>query len=168
MATTVNRWRPPSFLEGPERDFAKLSDAEKSFYKELDLAIRAAFENIYLLDNVVGIDSSSASSGLTTLGSRVTTIESKYVASTAAGKKIAAGVTSVTGSQTAIVTGLATVTEVVASIKSTVAINEWVTVNLNGAAGKIDLYVWRVTGVADTTPIASITARDIHWIAFGT
>lgn len=80
------------------------------------------------------------------------------------------GSTTVTGSKLAIaVSGLSTITGVVASLDTgSGAVNEWVSASPSTTRGAIDIYVWKPTGVADTTPIASTTARLVRWIATGT
>ena len=80
---------------------------------------------------------------------------------------MANGSTTVTGSARGVSTGLSSVTNVVACLESSTAINEWVTVALSPSAGTINLFVWKPTGVADTTPIASTTARVVRWSAWG-
>lgn len=82
---------------------------------------------------------------------------------------LASGVTTVTGSQNGIATGLATVTNVIAVVDSDGApCNEIVTPRPNpNQAGRIDLFVWKPTAAGDTTPIASTTARKIRWFAVG-
>ena len=179
----ARRYRPPSFLD----IFTRMSSALKldvqdafalqSHAKEIDLAFRMAFDAIYLVENVVGVnvntlddDTTTLTDDVTALEAAVDAVEAEYVAvrPAAVGKRIAWGNSSVTGSLTDIATGLATVEQVVATIQSSAAINEWVTTALNATPGEIDLYCWRVTGVADTTPIASITARVVRWIAVGT
>lgn len=77
------------------------------------------------------------------------------------------GSATVTGSLTGIATDLATVAQVIASIDSSAAINEIVTVAL-GDEGQISLFVWKPTAAGDTTPIASTTARTVRWFAAGT
>lgn len=112
--------------------------------ERLDEALRFAFDNIY---------------GLEKAALRGVVEEERF----------ARGNSTVTGSLTDIETGLDTVTEVTASIDNgATAINEWVSArpSLN-AVGRIDLYCWKPTAVADTTPIASTTARLVRWVAVG-
>ena len=179
----ARRYRPPSFLDIFSRMSATLKLDEptafelQSYAKELDLAMRTVFDGVYLLENVVGVnvnaldaDAGTLTDDVTALDAAVTAVQAEYVAvrPAAAGKRVAWGSSTVTGSLTDIATGLATVEQVVATIQSSAAINEWVTTALNATPGEIDLYVWRVTGVADTTPIASITGRVVRWLAVGT
>lgn len=109
--------------------------------RQLDLAMRTLFDQVYTLDDntVQGV----------TKGIRVTS-----------------GVELVTGSKKGIATGLTTVSNVQVSLRSATALNEWVTFDIR-TGGVLDLYVWRPTGVADTTPIASTTQRTVHWSCVG-
>jgi hypothetical protein len=87
------------------------------------------------------------------------------------GRKIARGVTSVTGSATHIATGLSQVEDVLVSIKRStapaleVALATW---GLGGAAGQITLSCWKPTAANDCTLIAATTAVDVEWLAIGT
>ena len=86
------------------------------------------------------------------------------------GRKIARGVTAVTGSATNIATGLSQVEDVVISIKRAtapaleVALATWA---LGAAAGQINLYCWKHTGANDCTLIAAAVAVDVEWLAIG-
>jgi len=86
------------------------------------------------------------------------------------GRKIARGVTAVTGSVTDLATGLDEVEDVIVSIKRSaapgvdVALVTWA---LGAAAGQISLYCWKPTSSADCTLIAATTAVDVEWIAIG-
>lgn len=85
-------------------------------------------------------------------------------------RKMARGVTSVTGSEIDLDTGLAEVEDVVVSIKRStapgleVALATWA---LGTAVGQINLYCWKPTAVADCTLIAATAAVDVEWIAIG-
>lgn len=111
---------------------------------ELDIAIKTAYDQIY-------------------------TVGDQSIAGVQNNQGLASGVTTVTGSQNGIATGLATVTNIVASIDSEgVALNEWVNPRPTpNAPGLIDLYVWKPTAAGDNTPIASTTPRLVRWIAIG-
>lgn len=96
------------------------------------------------------------------------------IAGTAAGKKIAAGVASVTGTGT-VVTGLATVTAVFATVQSDFSLTNGIGCSATvgdqagtPAAGSVILKVWKPTGSGDVTPIASAAAVSVNWLAFGT
>jgi len=86
------------------------------------------------------------------------------------GRKIARGVTSVTGSATNIATGLSQVEDVLVSIKRStapgleVALATW---GLGAAAGQINLYCWKPTAASDCTLIAATVAVDVEWLAIG-
>ncbi len=86
------------------------------------------------------------------------------------GRKIARGVTSVTGAATNIATGLAQVEDVVVSIKRSaapgvaVALATW---SLGAAAGQLNLYCWKPTAANDCTLIAATEAVDVEWLAIG-
>jgi len=86
------------------------------------------------------------------------------------GKKIARGVTSVTGSSTNINTGLKEVEDVIVCIKRSSApglnfsLATWAA---GAAAGQINLYVWKPTGASDCTLIAATAAVDVEWLAIG-
>lgn len=98
----------------------------------------------------------------------LTELEDKGLSSPTSGFQVVSGTTTVTGSVLGIVTGLSSVARVIASIEGGDAVNEWVTARQTpDTDGSVDLFVWKPTGVADTTPIASTTAREIAWIAFG-
>lgn len=86
------------------------------------------------------------------------------------GRKIARGVTSVTGSQADLDTGLSEVEDVVVSIKRSsapgleVALATWA----DGAAeGQISLFCWKPTSANDCTLIAATAAVDVEWVAIG-
>ena len=87
------------------------------------------------------------------------------------GRKIARGVTSVTGSETPLDTGLTAVEDVVVSIKRStapgldVALATWAA---GAAAGQINLYCWKPTSASDCTLIAATAAVDVEWVAIGT
>lgn len=78
------------------------------------------------------------------------------------------GVTNVTGSAT-VASGIATVTQVIASIDNgAVATNLWVTSRINPADhSKIDLYVWKPTATNDNTPIAATGQVAVRWWVTG-
>ena len=86
------------------------------------------------------------------------------------GRKIARGVTSVTGSATNIATGLSQVEDVLVAIKRStapaleVALATW---GLGAAAGQINLYCWKHTAANDCTLIAATVAVDVEWLAIG-
>jgi hypothetical protein len=86
------------------------------------------------------------------------------------GRKIARGVTAVTGSATNLATGLAQVEDVIISIKRStapgldVALATWA---LGAAAGQINLYCWKPTANNDCTLIAATAAVDVEWLAIG-
>lgn len=111
--------------------------------KNLDIAMRVIFDSL-------------------------TELEDKGLSNPDSGFQVVTGTTTVTGSVTGIVTGLAIVDRVIASIEGGDAVNEWVTARPTpDTEGSLDLFAWKPTAVADTTPIASTTAREIAWIAFG-
>ena len=86
---------------------------------------------------------------------------------TAANTPTKFGSSQVTGSLSSVATGLSAVAQVVATVQSSTAINEWATVTLN-ADGTFNIFVWKPTAAGDTTPIASTTARTVLWAAQGT
>ena len=107
---------------------------------------------------------------LKTAYDQIYTLEDQSVQGVVNNQALASGSTDVLGSQNGIETGLATVTNVVASLDGGgAALNEWVnarpTPNVKGA---ISLAVWKPTAAGDTTPIASTTTRTVRWIAVGT
>lgn len=187
MSTTAiqatRRWRPPSFLEMmTRRSTPPLTFEEQALWKEIDLAMRTAFDGIYLLENVVGVNINDLEAGTDSLDTRMDTAETDIDAIQAdyigkrpavAGKRVAWGTSTVTGSLTGIVTGLAVIEVAVVCIQSSAAINEWVTYALNATPGQLDLYCWKPTtdngvGTANVTPIASTTARTVAWLCGGT
>jgi hypothetical protein len=86
------------------------------------------------------------------------------------GRKIARGVTEVTGSAVNVDTGLSEVEDVILSIKRStapgleVALATWAA---GAAAGQINLYCWKPTAANDCTLIAATTAVDVEWLAIG-
>lgn len=96
-------------------------------------------------------------------------VQQQSVRGATGGMAVASGITTVTGAGNGIATGLSGVSNVVAGIGGNSAINEWVTARATpNARGKIDLFVWKPTAAGDNTPVASTTARQVSWIAFGT
>lgn len=74
----------------------------------------------------------------------------------------------VTGSSLSISTGLASVSQVTASVdQGATAHNFWVSATPSQQPGCIDLYVWMPTNAGDNTPIACTTAVTVRWIARG-
>ena len=86
------------------------------------------------------------------------------------GKKIARGVTAVTGSSTNIDTGLKEVEDVIVCINASAApgvnfvLATWVA---GAAAGQINLYVWKPTAANDCTLVAATAAVNVEWLAIG-
>lgn len=144
MADRLSHWRPPSFLNIFGGDPKKpLSPTEKDGYKDLDLAIKIAYENSYL-------------------------IASDYLATTASQLRLASGTSTFVGSITEVNTQLNTVVYVVATVRSSAASNRYVTYDLSTTAGRISLFAWQPTAAGDTTPIAATTSVIVGWMAFGT
>jgi len=92
----------------------------------------------------------------------------------AAGYKIARGVATITGTGT-VVTGLATVVSVTASMQTTPSLTNGTQATASvgdqagtPAAGSVILSVWKPTASGDATPIASAAAVAVNWIAVGT
>lgn len=87
--------------------------------------------------------------------------------------KVARGVASITGSGD-VVTGLTTVVAVVATLQSDAALTgHLVTATIGDqagtpAAGSVTVKVWKPTSAGDCTPIASVAAKSVNWIAVGT
>lgn len=100
---------------------------------------------------------------------------SAAIAGIAAGYKIARGrSTTVTAADT-IVTGLATVVAVIASLDSDPVDDPFMVTATVGdqagspAAGSIILKTWKNTGGTDPTPLAATTfSKIVNWIAIGT
>ena len=92
------------------------------------------------------------------------------VVSAQPGFALDSGVSQVTGSLLAIQTRLTNVTNVVWGIDNgDQPLNEIASARPSPAGkGKIDIYVWMPTGVADTTPIPSTTKRTVRWTVIGT
>ncbi len=89
------------------------------------------------------------------------------------GGAVRGGVASITGSGT-VVTGLTTVTAVVATMQADASLTNGIEVTATigdqagtPAAGSVILKVWKPTGSGDVTPIASAAAVSVNWIAFG-
>lgn len=88
------------------------------------------------------------------------------VVGTAAGFKIARGVSSITGSGV-VASGLTTIVAVVATLKDDPSLNAHLaSATFTGA--NITLKVWKPTASGDCTPIASTTATNVEWVAIGT
>ncbi len=89
---------------------------------------------------------------------------------TGGGFAVISGQATVTGSQLGITTGLALVTQVIASISNgTTPTNSTVTARVTpGNTTQIDLFVWSPTSAVDNTPIASVVPTLIHYWATGT
>lgn len=79
-----------------------------------------------------------------------------------------AGSATVTGSITNIPTGLATVSQVQASIDNgNAAHNFTLSATPSKLPGCIDIYVWQPTSAVNNTPIAATTAVLVRWVANG-
>jgi len=78
------------------------------------------------------------------------------------------GQATVTGSALSVSTGLASVSQVTASIDNgATAHNFWVSGVISKQPGCVDLYVWQPTAAGNNTPIACTTAVVVRWIARG-
>lgn len=94
----------------------------------------------------------------------------------AAGTKMAQGQTTLTSAATTVVTGLATVSKVVASLESDPVLTcAWVSATIGDqsgapAAGSIILKAWMPTATGDATPAAAsgFASKKANWIAIGT
>jgi len=86
-----------------------------------------------------------------------------------AGFKVMSGHETVTGSDTGLATGLATVAQVIASIDNgATATNFWVTARVNPVNHSlIDLFVWQPTAAGNNTPVACTTAVVVRWWVTG-
>lgn len=100
---------------------------------------------------------------------------STAIAAVAAGYKIARGVHTTVAADDTIVTGLATVVAVVATLGSDpVAGAQFVTATIGNqagapAAGSIQIKSWKATATGDTAQIAGTTfSKLVNWIAIGT
>lgn len=91
------------------------------------------------------------------------------VATLLAGKKVAWGVTAVTGTQD-IATGLATVEAVVVSASSDPDGTALASVSgvITGAAGHFTAKCWKITAADNGALIAATAAKNVSWIAMGT
>jgi hypothetical protein len=93
------------------------------------------------------------------------------VVGVADGYGLARGSEAVTGSSLNIVTGLATVVECVLTVESDAAPGlNWSAVSWDhgGAAGQIDIYVWKPTDATNPTLIAATVPVQVSWVAIGT
>ena len=105
----------------------------------------------------------------------LTTAANKPTVGVASGYKIARGqLTTATASDT-VVTGLATVVSVVASLETDPADNtSWVSAQVGNqagapAAGSIIIKTWQNTTGTDPTPVAAaVFSKLVNWIAVGT
>jgi hypothetical protein len=90
----------------------------------------------------------------------------KAVVSPTAGVRTASGVGAVTGTLV-VASGLTTITAVTATLNASPALTgNIVTAAFSGA--NITLAVWKPTASGDCTPIASTTAVNVSWVAWGT
>lgn len=96
-------------------------------------------------------------------------------AAVAAGYKVARGQATTASASDTIVSGLATVVAVVASLDSDpVDDPEWVSASIGDqagspAAGSFLLKTWKNTGGTDPTPAAATTfSKKVNWLAIGT
>jgi len=100
--------------------------------------------------------------------------DSTIVKATSNNQKIAFGTAVVTGQSLEIVSGLATVENVVASLSAgstpyEPTLNEMgVRVQLSATAGKFHIYVSKLDGSSSGRWVAGTTARDVYWFAVGT
>lgn len=104
-----------------------------------------------------------------------TAVLNAAVPGVAAGYKIARGEVTLDGSNpTSVVTGLATVVAVVATLKAATTPGDdpsWLSVNYGGGvtAGTFDVYAYKNTGGTDPTLVDSTNnAAVFSWIAIGT
>ena len=93
---------------------------------------------------------------------------------TQGGLKVAAGQLTTVSAADTVVTGLATVVAVVASLDDNPGDNpEWVSATIGDqagapAAGSIIIKTWQNTSGTDPTPVAATTfSKKVNWIAFG-
>lgn len=91
-----------------------------------------------------------------------------------ASSRIARGVATITGSGD-VVTGLATVVAVIATMQADASLTNGIAVTATigdqagtPAAGSVTIKVWKPTASGDVTPIASAAAVAVNWIAIGT
>ena len=94
----------------------------------------------------------------------------------AAGLKVRSGSTTLTSASMTVITGLATVTAVIASLESAPVLTcSDATAQLGDqagtpAAGSILLKGWMPTGTGDATPIPAtgFASKKVNWLAIGT
>ncbi len=134
---------------------------------------------VWSIGGTLDIDSAVAGGKLTIDGTDVTAATkagtAAPVAGVAAGYKIARGqLTTVTAADT-VVTGLATVIAVVASMESDPGDDPFMCSAQVGdqagtpAAGSVIIKTWKNTGGTDPTPLAATTfSKKVNWIAVGT
>jgi hypothetical protein len=100
--------------------------------------------------------------------------DSTIVKSTSNNKKIVSGTSTVTGQLLEIVSGLATIDNVVATIAGEnpvyePTLNEMaVRVQKSATAGKFHIYISKLDGTSAGRWVAGTTTRTVHWIAMGT
>jgi hypothetical protein len=97
-------------------------------------------------------------------------LEQTAVQAPTLGSKMASGALSVVGSVKAVVTGLATLSNVTVSIDAgATPTNRWVTATPSTTVpGAFDVYCWKPTAAGDNTPIAETAAVTVRWHALGT
>lgn len=96
-------------------------------------------------------------------------LEAQSVQGVVNGMAVASGQTPMTGSQKGIATGLATVSNVVATQLGDTPSNIWFTTQPSpSGGGKIDIFAWMPTSSGNNTPIANTNPVSVNWIAFGT
>jgi len=99
----------------------------------------------------------------------------KQIEGASAGYKIARGVHTTVAASDTVVTGLATVVAVVATLESDPVLDPiMVTASIGNqsnapAAGSVYIKTWQPTAANDVTPIAATTfGKKVNWIAIGT
>jgi hypothetical protein len=97
-------------------------------------------------------------------------LEQSSVQAVVQGSRMASGVVNVAGRLNAVVTGLTTLSNVVATVDSGgTPSNKWVTATPSTTVpGAFDVAVWHPTSSTDNTPALILTVAMVRWIAFGT
>jgi len=145
--------------------YSKLNLALSIVNADINAAAAIAYSKLNLTGSILNADVNAAAA---IAGSKINPDVTNAIIGVAAGYKIARGETAVTGTAD-IATGLTTVVQAVACLEDDASLDAFeVSVADSVTGGNIVLKVWKPTGAADCTPIASAAATSVRWIAVGT
>ena len=127
------------------------------------------------LNTLTGITATVAELNILDTVTRTAAQINLLVQGVASGYKVARGVHSTVAASDTVVTGLATVVAVVATLESDPVLDPlFVTASIGDqagapAAGSVYIKTWKATAANDVTPVAATTfTKSVNWIAIGT